>query len=164
MNSQHGLHLPATPLLSSLGLVLSLAATRAGRVPYCPRPRERVPPRPQPRRYLRARARGLKLLGEPELRPAHGLKVSGGRGEPGPRLPSNATSKMATTTNRPPRPGLRPHSPPDLSLSRDPGQHYAPAPSGAYRWTCAVSYQPRPSAEIRVAAAQMSAKKGACAV
>lgn len=143
--------------------MLNLAATQAGRVPdYPPSPRARADPA-EPRPYLRARARELKLLGKPELSPAHRLKLSGERGEPGPRLPSNATSKMATTTNQPPRPGLRPH-PPSCFPSRDPGQRSAAALRGPYWDTCAVSYRPRPSAEVQVTAAQEAAERGACAV
>ena len=36
--ARQGLHLPTAPLLFSLGLMLNLAATRAGRVPYYPPP------------------------------------------------------------------------------------------------------------------------------
>lgn len=80
---------------------------------------------PSLRRYLRERAKGLKVLGEPELRPAHWLRVSGGRGKPGPRLPSNATSKMATTTNRPPHALDSAPIPPSPLPSRDPDCHSA---------------------------------------
>lgn len=143
--------------------MLNLAATQAGRVPdYPPSPRTRAVPL-EPRPYLRARARELKLLGKPELSLAHRLKISGERSEPGPRLPSNATSKMATTTNRPPRLGLRPH-PPSCFPSRDPGQRSAVALKEPYWDPCAVSYRPRPSAEGQVTAAQEAAKRGACAV
>lgn len=124
---------------------------QTGRIPITPSPHERMPPRPSPDRYLRARVRGLKLLGKPELKPAHGRKVSCGRGVPGPRLPSNATSKMATTTNRPhstQAPPLPSHPLPSrdqantaLALSN------ASAPS----WhTCAVNYQSSPNPQIKL--------------
>lgn len=101
--------------LSSLGLPRAKARSsceRAGRIPFSLTPRLPMPPRlSPPRSYLRAQARGRKPLGQPELTGARSLRVSCRRGQPGPRLPSNATSKMATTTNRPPSP---PRAPPTL--------------------------------------------------